>query len=97
MAFSKKENKTGNVSEGNAIATLTGTLKEVYEGEKYNYATIRCMRGKYYDDFNVSFAKSVELADGECECEVKAELSTFFDKNINRSKTVLTGIEFKKK
>ena len=96
MAFSKKE-KVVNATESKAIAYLTGKLIEVYEGEKYNYATIRTNRGKYYDDFSVSFAKSVELADGECECEVKAELSTFFDKNINRSKTVLTGIEFKKK
>lgn len=94
MAFSKKisVNETGDTV--NAIATLNGRLVDVYEGEKRNYATIRTQRGKYYDDFSVSFDKSVELPDGETPCQVTAEISTFFDKTINRSKTVLTGFSF---
>ena len=96
MGFKKTANQT-NANEVNAIATFNGKLMEVYEGEKRNYATIRTTRGKYYDDFSVSFDKSVELPDNECECEVTADISTFFDKTINRSKTVFTGITFSKK
>lgn len=91
MAF-KKVNKVNNSNEVNATATFNGTLKDVFEGKTRNYATIRTMRGNYYDDFSVSFDKSYELPDGETECEVKAEISTFFDRDINRSKTIFTGI-----
>lgn len=88
----KITNSTATNNEVNAIATFNGTLKDVFEGKTRNYATIRTMRGKYYDDFSVSFDKSYELPDGETECKVKAEISTFFDRDINRSKTIFTGI-----
>lgn len=91
MAF-KKTNSTANTNEVNAVATFNGTLKDVFEGKTRNYATIRTMRGNYYDDFSVSFDKSYELPDGEMNCEVKAEISTFFDREINRSKTIFTGL-----
>lgn len=91
MAFKKTNSKATN-NEVNAVATFTGVLRDVFEGKTRNYATIRTTRGNYYDDFSVSFDKSYDLPDGETECEVKAEISTFFDRDINRSKTIFTGI-----
>lgn len=97
MAFKKTANKVENNSEVNAVATFTGTLKDVFEGKKMNYATVRTFRGKYYDDFSISFDKGVTLPDGECEVVIKAEISTYFDREINRSKTLFNGISIEKK
>ncbi len=48
-----------------ATATISGILKEVYEGKKYDYATIRVDHGydDYYDLFKVACGKSYELPD----------------------------------
>lgn len=51
-----------------ATATISGVLKEVYEGKKYDYATIRVDHGydDYYDLYKVACNKNYTLPnDGE--------------------------------
>ncbi len=65
MARANKNNATTIGYECEATATISGTLKEVYEGKKYDYATIRVEHGydEYYDLFKVACGKSYELPD----------------------------------
>lgn len=65
--MARKNNTQANTNKSacTATATISGTLKEVYEGKKYDYATIRVDHDydEYYDLFKVACSKSIELPD----------------------------------
>ena len=65
MARASKNNTSTNKNACTATATISGTLKEVYDGKKYDYATIRVDHNydDYYDMFKVACGKSFELLD----------------------------------
>ena len=65
MARANKNNANTLTRVGKATATISGTLKEVYEGKKYDYATIRVDHGydEYYDLFKVACGKDFQLPD----------------------------------
>lgn len=63
-----RANSNTNRNACEATATISGTLKEVYEGKKYDYATIRVDHGydDYYDLYKVACNKNYKLPnDGE--------------------------------
>lgn len=65
--MARKNNTKANTTANpcTATATISGTLKEVYEGKKYDYATIKVDHDydEYYDLFKVACGKSFELPD----------------------------------
>lgn len=65
MARANKNNANTRTRVDKATATISGTLKEVYEGKKYDYATIRVEHGydEYYDLFEVACSKNFQLPD----------------------------------
>lgn len=65
MARANKNNTNTNRNACTATATISGILKEVYEGKKYDYATIKVDHDydEYYDLFKVACGKSFELPD----------------------------------
>lgn len=101
MGFAKKNTKNAdevNIN-ANAVVKLTGTLIDVYEGEKFNYAKVRCNRTKkkengdfYYDEFSVKFEKSIALPNEEAKVEIEGYISAFFNRDIERTQINITGI-----
>lgn len=65
MARINKNNANTNKNACAATATIKGILKEVYEGKKYDYATIRVDHDydDYYDLFKVACGKNYILPD----------------------------------
>ena len=65
MARRNNTQANTNKSACTATATISGILKEVYEGKKYDYATIKVDHDydEYYDLFKVACGKSYELPD----------------------------------
>lgn len=100
MGFANKNKNTNTVGRNdNAVVSITGTLVEVVEGKKFNYAKIRTDRTAinqrtnkpYYDEISVKFDKSITLPDDECDVSVTATISTYFDRDINRMLIILEG------
>lgn len=100
MGFAKKNESTNTVNRNdNAVVAITGTLVDVIEGKKFNYAKIRADRTAinqrtnkpYYDEISVKFDKSIELPGEECTVDVNATISTYFDRDINRMLILLDG------
>lgn len=100
MSFAKKHESTNVINRNdNAVVSITGTLVDVIEGKKFNYAKIRADRTAinqrtnkpYYDEISVKFDKSIELPDEECIVDVAATINTYFDRDINRLLIVLDG------
>lgn len=100
MGFTKKNGSTNTVCRNdNAVVSITGTLVDVIDGKKFNYAVIRADRTvinqrtnkPYYDEISVKFDKSITLPDDECEVSVTATISTYFDRDINRMLIILNG------
>ena len=98
MGFAKKNTNTASRND-NAVVSITGTVVEVVEGKKFNYAKIRTDRTAidqrtnkpYYDEISVKFDKSIKLPDSECDVSVTATISTYFDRDINRMLIILDG------
>lgn len=65
--MARKNNTQANTNKNacTATATISGILNDVYEGKKYDYATIRVNHDydDYYDLFRVACGKSFELPD----------------------------------
>lgn len=101
MGFAKKNTKVENEVNinNNAVVKLTGTLIDVYEGDKFNYAKVRCNRTKkngktgdfYYDEFSVKFDKSIGLPNEETKVEINGYISSFFNRDIERTQINITG------
>ena len=100
MGFTRKNANTVNRNE-NAVVSITGTLVDIIEGKKFNYAKIRADRTvinqrtnkPYYDEISVKFDKSIELPDDECTVDVNATINTYFDRDIHRMIIILDGHE----
>lgn len=100
MGFAKKNENTNTVNRNeNAVVSITGTIVDVIEGKKFNYAKIRADRTTinqrtnkpYYDEIAVKFDKSITLPSDECDVSVTATISTYFDRDINRMLIILDG------
>ena len=65
MARANKNKANTNKNACAATATISGILEGVYEGKKYNHATIRVDHGydEYYDLFKVACGKDFQLPD----------------------------------
>ena len=100
MGFTKKNENTNTVSRNeNAVVSISGKIVDVIEGRKFNYAKIRADRTAinkrtnepYYDEISVKFDKSITLPTEECDVSVNATISTYFDRDINRTLIILDG------
>ena len=107
MGFAKKNTKgetAANENEininDNATVELVGKVVDVFEGEKYNYVKIQCNRTKvnprtnqpYYDEFSVKFDKSIKLPTNEVTATISGYLSSYFNRDIERTQNNITGI-----
>lgn len=106
MAFKKNGTKVNTTEKNvntNTLVTITGKLIDVFEGDKYNYFKVNCDRTKinpntkqpYYDTFSVKFDKNVDVPNDECDVQITATLSSFFDKSINRTMITIDGQSIK--
>lgn len=100
MGFTKKNENTNTVNRNeNAVVSISGKLVDVIEGKKFNYAKIRTDRTAinqhtnkpYYDEISVKFDKTITLPSDECDVSVSATISTYFDRDINRTLIILDG------
>ena len=100
MAFKKRTTETEtSKTEHKALATIRGTLVDVYEGNKYNYLTVNVNRDavnpktkkNYYNRLIITADKSINLPNDEAEVIITAEFSSFFDRDVNRDKIILTA------
>lgn len=100
MAFKKRTTETATTkNEQKALATIRGTLVDVFEGNKMNYLTVHVNRDEinpktkknYYTRLGISADKSINLPDDEAEVIITAEISSFFDRDVNRDKIILTA------
>ena len=100
MSFAKKNESTNGINRNdNAVVSITGTLVDVIEGKKFNYAKIRADRTAinqrtnkpYYDEISVKFDKSITLPADECDVSVTATINTCFVRDIKRVLILLDG------
>lgn len=83
--------KTENAITENTSVCICGTLERVFEGKKANYLTIKAMRGKNYDLFNVDCPTSIAIPDDGEKVTITGTLSTFWDKEKKFQKVIITA------
>lgn len=84
------ENKkqAGQQFAGSATFTVIGTVQDVYEGKKADYATVRTWDGDYYRDYDVTVSKEYGVEQGD-KLRFDGTIGVFWDKNTNRYKYIL--------
>lgn len=101
MAFKKNTTTKKNTNAPAPVATavnlatftMMGTIADVYDGKKYNYITINVdseninpKTGKpYYNTFRVACEKSIALPFDEAPATVSGTISSFFDRDKQRT------------
>lgn len=99
MAFKKntttKKNTTAPVATAVNLATfeMTGTISDVYDGKKYNYVTLNVdseninpnTNKPYYNTFRIACDKSIALPFDEAPATIKGTISSFFDRDKQRT------------
>lgn len=75
----RRAKKNEVVARASATATITGVLKEVYEGKKYDYATVRVDHtyDEYYDLFKVACGKGYELPEDGAEITLECTMRSY--------------------
>ena len=100
MAFKNRTTEAEtSKNEHKALATIRGTLVDVYEGIRYNHLTVNVNRDKvnpktkknYYNRLTITADKSINLPNDEAEVIITAEISSFFDRDVNRDKIILSA------
>ena len=84
-----------------ATFEIAGTIKGVYEGEKYDYVTINVdseninpkTNAPYYNTFSVACPKSMEIPDDGAEVRIIGNVQSFFNKDRQRTEYAFYGVE----
>ena len=73
------DTKSAKKANGQAVFSITGTLKEVYVGKKACYATVDVQRAdsEYYDRFKVSCPLDYDFPDDGQEITLEGCIKTF--------------------
>lgn len=90
-----------NANTGSHIADfkIVGILTDVYEGKKNNYLTIKVdgdnvnpkTNEPYYSSIRVTAAKDIELYDDGTTVEIGGIISSYYDKDVQRTSIILTA------
>lgn len=102
MAFkSSKKTQTGKTTlktADSATFRIVGTVTDVYEGSKFNYATVRVntenlnprTNEPYYNELKVRCPLDMTLPDVVTPVEMVGNITTYFDRDAQRMITHLT-------
>ena len=99
MARTTKANTNNTGTTNAADFNIRGTLTDVYEGKKNNYLTIKVngdnvnpkTNEPYYSVIKVTAAKDIELYDDGTVIDVTGAISSYFDKDVQRTSLILTA------
>ena len=86
---SQAQANTNNNYPDTATATISGIVKDLYEGKKYDYVTVdvRHNYDQYYDRYKVAVSKSFDVPeDGEfitLNCNIKNYKGDITFKEVN--------------
>lgn len=104
MAFKKNttEKKTINPPAVNlATFAMTGIIADVYDGKKYNYVTFNVdseninpkTNKPYYNTFCIACDKSLALPFDEAPATIRGTISSFFDRDKQRTDISFYAVE----
>ena len=87
----KSENKKQQASfAGSATFTLIGTVVDVYEGKKADYAKVRTWDDEYYRDYDVTVSKEFGVENNDV-LRFDGTIRVFWDEKISRYRYLLTA------
>ena len=87
----KGENKqAGQQFAGSATFTVIGTVHDLYNGKKADYAKVRTWKDDYYRDYDVTVSKEFGVEQGD-KLRFDGTIGVFWDENINRHKYILNA------
>lgn len=95
----QKQRKNGTPS---STFCIVGEIKDIYEGQKADYLTINSLRGDYYDRLTVNVPVDAMESDSIEEykkgetIQCKGYITTYFDGEMKRSKTIFTAVTVSK-
>lgn len=80
---------------------IAGTIKSVYEGEKYDYVVLNVdseninpkTNKPYYNTFSVACNKSMEIPDDGDEVRIIGDIQSFYNKDRQRTEYAFYGAE----
>ena len=99
MARGTNKQNTNTGTTNTANFNIRGTLTDVYEGKKNNYLTIK-VNGEntnpktnepYYSSIKVTASKEIELYDDGTVIDVTGSITSYFDKDVQRTSIILTA------
>ena len=84
---SENKKQEGQQFAGSATFTVIGTVQDVYNGKKADYAQVRTWKGDYYNDYDVTVPKEFGVEQGD-KLRFDGTIRVFWDDNICRYKYV---------
>lgn len=86
----KNENKKQAGFAGSATFTLIGTVVDVYEGKKADYAKVRTWKDEHYRDYDVTVSKEFGVENNDV-LRFDGTIGVFWDEKISRYRYNLTA------
>lgn len=86
-----RENQNKKPAFGTARFEITGEVRSVYQGKKYNYVTVRVQsENGYYTDYSVTVPQEYDFDEGE-KISFAGDILCFFDKSTQKSSYVFSA------